>query len=180
MTMALVTIVSGCPGAGKTTLSRELALLADQGLHVVSDTFYKFPVRPLDPTTPESQRQNTSIMRALGRAADAFAEDGYSVVIDGVIGPWLLPVLVRELSPHVLLEYVVLQVALEQALARVRQREGQGRSAGVVHMHRAFSDLGQLEHCTLDTSAASPEEVISAFLAGRRRGEFKVSRDSFL
>lgn len=174
--MASITIVSGCPGAGKTTLARELACRTEGGLHLVSDTFYRFPARPVDPTTPAAQRQNTSIMRALGRAAGSFAEDEYAVFLDGVIGPWFLPVLARELSPGVPLEYVVLQVQLQEALDRVRRREGSGTSAGVVHMHRAFSELGEFTRCALDTSHTSVEEVIAVFLARRGRGEFLVSQ----
>lgn len=174
--MASITIVSGCPGAGKTTLASELACRTEGGLHLVSDTFYRFPARPVDPTTPAAQRQNTSIMRALGRAAGSFAEDEYAVFLDGVIGPWFLPILARELPVDVLLEYVVLQVQLQEALDRVRQREGPGTSAGVVHMHRAFSELGEFTRCALDTSHRSVEEVIGAFLARRERGEFLVSR----
>jgi cytidylate kinase len=174
--MASITIVSGCPGAGKTTLARELASRTERGLHLRSDTFYGFPARPVDPTTPAAHRQNTSIMRALGRAAGSFAEDEYAVFLDGVIGPWFLPIVARELPPDLPLEYVVLQVRLGEALDRVRQREGPGTSAGVVHMHRAFSELGELARCALDTSHASVEEVIAMFLARRERGEFLVSR----
>jgi cytidylate kinase len=176
--MASITIVSGCPGAGKTTLARELACRTEGGLHLLSDTFYRFPARPLDPTTPAAHRQNASIMRALGRAAGSFAEDAYAVFLDGVIGPWFLPVLARELPRDVPLEYVVLQVRLQDALDRVRDREGAGTSAGVTRMHRAFSELGEFGRCALETSQASVEEVIAEFLARRERGEFRVSRES--
>jgi hypothetical protein len=117
-------------------------------------------------------------MRALGRAAGSFAEDGYSVFLDGVIGPWFLPILARELPSGIPLEYVVLQVDLEQALDRVRQREGPGMSAGVVQMNRAFSELGLFARCALDTSRSSAQEVVAAFLARRKRGEFLVSPES--
>jgi hypothetical protein len=153
-------------------------LLAEDGLHLVSDTFYSFPARPIDPATPAAHRQNASMMRALGRAAGSFAQDGYAVFLDGVIGPWFLPVLVRGISPDVDLEYVVLHVGLEETLNRVRQREGPGKSAGVVRVHRAFSDLGQFAHCALDTSSVSPAEVVTMFLARRRRGKFSVSREA--
>lgn len=176
--MASITIVSGCPGAGKTTLAHELASLAGRGLHLLSDTFYRFPARPIDPATSAAHQQNSSIMRALGRAAGSFAEDEYAVFLDGVIGPWFLPVLARELPPEISLEYVVLQVNLEQALHRVRQRAGPGVSAGVVQMHRAFSELGLFARFALDTSRSSVEEVVAAFLVRHARGEFLVSRES--
>jgi hypothetical protein len=65
---------------------------------IVSDLFYEFPARPIDPTVPASRHQNTVIMRALGRASQTFAEGGYDVALDGVFGPWFLPVLLPELA----------------------------------------------------------------------------------
>jgi hypothetical protein len=38
-------------------------------------------------------------VRAAARAAGSFATDGYGVVLDGVFGPWFLPVVARELLP---------------------------------------------------------------------------------
>jgi cytidylate kinase len=178
--MASITIVSGCPGSGKTTLAHQLALLTERGLHLLSDAFYRFPARPIDPATPAADQQNTSIIRAVGRAAGSFAEDKYAVFLDGVIGPWFLPVLARELPLVVSLEYVVLQVQLERALERVRQRQGRGASGTVTHMHRAFSELGLLAHCALDTSSSTPTEVLDAFLSRRERGEFVLSRESLI
>ena len=176
--MASITIVSGCPGSGKTTLARRLASLAERGLHLLSDTFYQFPARPIDPSTPAAHQQNTSIIRALGRAAASFAGDEYTVVLDGVIGPWFLPVLVSELPLGTRLDYVILQVPLGLALERVRQRQGQGASATVTHMHQAFSELGLLARCALDTSALSETQVVEAFSARRDRGDFLLSHES--
>jgi cytidylate kinase len=176
--MASITIISGCPGSGKTTLAHQLASLEDRGLHLLSDTFYRFPARPIDPASPAAHQQNTSIIRALGRAAGSFAEDDYTVVLDGVIGPWFLPVLVREFPTGVHLEYVVLRARLEHALERVRSRQGPGASTTVTHMHRAFSELGRFSRCALDTSHSSATEVLDLFLTRRARGDFLVPRES--
>jgi hypothetical protein len=119
-------------------------------------------------------------MRALGRAAASFVEDGYTVFLDGVIGPWFLPALIRELPPGARLEYVVLQVALDRALERVRARQGRGASTTVAHMHRAFSELGSFAHCALDTSQLSTKQVVEAFLSRREQSDFVVLRESLL
>ncbi len=176
--MASITIVSGCPGSGKTTLALQLASLAERGLHLLSDTFYRFPARPIDPETPAAHQQNASIIRALGRAAASFAEDEYTVFLDGVIGPWFLPIFVRELPIGARLEYVILQVSLDLALERVRRRQGQGATATVTHMHQAFSELGLFARCGLDTSPLSETQVVEAFLARRDRGDFLLSHES--
>jgi cytidylate kinase len=170
--MASITIISGCLGTGKTTLSKALAHAEPVGLHLVTDTFYQFPAHPLDPTTPESHKQNTTIMKAIGRATAAFVEGGYNVFLDGVIGPWFLPTLLHEWDAVACVEYVILRATLEEELARVLRRDGPETSARVHAMHKAFADVeGYAKHC-IETTARSAEEVRTEFIQHRRRGKF--------
>jgi cytidylate kinase len=172
--MAAITIVSGGLGTGKTTLCKALAQAEPTGLrlHFVTDTFYQFPAHPLDPTTPESRAQNTTIMKAIGRATAAFVEGGYDVFLDGVVGPWFLPTLLREWDAIARVAYVILQATLAEALARVLRRDGPETSARVHAMHEAFAGVeGYAQHC-IDTTARSAEEVRTAFIERHRRGEF--------
>ena len=172
--MASLTIVSGSPGTGKTTLCRTLAAEARPGLHLASDVFYGFPAQPIDPTRPESNAQNTTIMRALGRAAGAFVEGGYEVFLDGIVGPWFLDTLVAELPAGCHVAYVVLRAPLERTRARVREREGPGASARMRHMHEAFASLGALEEHALDASADDPAAVLARYHERRVRGAFAL------
>ena len=175
--MASIVIVSGCPGSGKTTLAEGLSRSEHQGLHLVSDAFYGFPVTPIDPIRPESQHQNTVIMRALARSARAFAEGGYGVVLDGVIGPWFLPLLREELYGGPTVSYLILQVPVSEALLRVRGRRGPGASATVRHMASAFAEIGALRSHAIDTTQLSADEVLALAQQGLREDRFQLGWD---
>lgn len=170
--MASITIVSGCLGTGKTTLSKALAYAEPAGLHLVSDTFYQFPAHPLDPTTRESHAQNLTIIKAIGRATVTLVEGGYDVFLDGVIGPWFLPTLCHEWGAVARVEYVILRATLEEELARVHRRDGPETSARVYIMHEAFAAVeGYAKHC-IETTARSAEAGRAECIQRRRSGEF--------
>ena len=164
-----VVIVSGAPGCGKTTLARELAAADPQGVHLVSDFFYEFLAKPIDPSTPESQHQNGVILQAVARATHAFATGGYTVYVDGVIGPWFLDVFEEALAPDIPTHYIVLEVSEKEALDRVRHRDGPGLSPIVLRMVPQFVELGALARHAIDTvdrSEAEVREIVTEGLAG--------------
>ena len=169
-----ITIVTGCPGTGKTTVAARLASASTRGLHLETDPFYGFPAHPIDPTQPESHAQNTTILRAIGRAAGAFAEGGYDVFVDGIVGPWFLPTFLTEIPAGTEVHYVVLEAPLGQALERVRQRQGSGESAKVEHMHRAFQELGEYAGCALDASRADPATLAERLAERRAAGALRI------
>jgi AAA domain-containing protein len=141
--VASITIVTGCPGTGKTTLAARLAAASERGVHLSGDGFYAFVTRPVSPILPESRAQNTTVTAAVARAAGAFAAGGYDVAVDAVIGPWLLPTFLGEVeAARVPIHYVVLRAGLSDTLVRSRGRSDPGEERIVRHMHAAFEDLG--------------------------------------
>jgi len=173
--MAGLSIISGSPASGKSTLARSLAQAHSAGLHFQTDTFYQFPAHPVDPTTIESRHQNTVIMQAIGRATSAFVDGGYEVYLDGVIGPWFIDTLLLDCGNIKTIDYVILTASIETSVERAIGRNDDTSLDQVRHMHKAFEEeQGYLQH-RLDTTGLSAAEVQSRFLAKFGRLDFRLS-----
>jgi predicted kinase len=173
--VAAITVVSGSPGAGKTTLTHRLAARAERGLHLESDPFYGFPAHPIDPTTPESHAQSSAVLTSVVRAASGFSDAEYEVYVDGVVGPWWLPLLARELAPRGIgLHYVILRVELEEALHRAATRAQSTDADAVRHMHRAFEDLGAFASHAVDTTDVPVDSLVERVAGRLAEGSFRV------
>jgi len=171
--MSGITIVTGSPGAGKTTLSQHVSKANPRGLHLVADVFYTFPAHAISPILPEAHEQNAAVIAAVTRAAAAFASRGYEVFLDGVVGPWFLPVVAAELAcTDIPVEYVVLRVSLERAIHRATTRSHPGPEAVVRHMHAVFEKLGEYASHVLDTTHLDVEESVAEFRRRRAMGAF--------
>lgn len=123
--MAQVVIVSGPPGAGKSSVCEALCARYDRTVHLETDDVYDWlRMGFLPPWKDGSQRQNAAASRAAARAASAFAEDQYGVFVDGVISPVLLQEYLRELRPAgVPVHYVVLLPPLAEVRRRAAGRD---------------------------------------------------------
>ena len=85
-----IVIVSGPPGAGKSSVARRLAegAAGELAVHLHTDDFYAYVRKGLVmPWLPEARAQNITIMNALAAGAAAYAIGGYEVLVDGLVGP---------------------------------------------------------------------------------------------
>jgi predicted kinase len=178
--MTDVTVLTGSPGSGKTTVARLVATdAARPTVHVTTDEFYR-AIRTgfVPPYLPGSEQQNTVVVAAFVAAVVAYARGGYDVVVDGVIGPSFLPPFRRAAADeHWTLSYVVLRPDLETTLNRAQTR-GTGELKDVdaiTRMYGYFADLGDLERHVIDTTDLDPTRTAAEVRRAVASGTYRVS-----
>jgi len=133
-------LLTGPPGAGKSTVAAALAARLDPSVLVAGDTLFGFlATGAIAPWLPESNVQNEVVTEASAAAAGRFALD-YATVFDGMVGPWFLPTFAAATGLE-RLDYVILLPPLDRVRHRVATRVGHrfADDAATEKMHGEFA-----------------------------------------
>ena len=177
MAQGRIVLITGCPGTGKTTVSALLARSSplERSVHLRTDDLYRALSKgAIPPWLPGSENQNAIVVDAFLAAAKRFAEGGYDVIVDGVVGPWMLAPWRAAAGEGCEIHYIALRAGREATLARAAGREkltAEENAAIVEAMWPQFADLGPWEGHALDTTALSEGETVARIhlaLAGNR------------
>ncbi len=156
-------VVSGIPGAGKTTVARLLAQRFERGVHIEADALQKFIVTgglwPDQQPPDEASRQLRLRGRHACMLADSFFEAGFTPIIDDVVIGSRLEEFQSDISNRPLL-----LVVLAPSADVVRRRDEVRAEKHVFHIWGHLDETLRTETpqvgLWIDSSDQTPEETV--------------------
>jgi predicted kinase len=167
-------LISGTPGAGKTSVAEELCRRYPRAIHIPVDDMRAFvrsgALSLIEEWTDETRLQVELSRRAAARIARDYSENGFAAVIDDVVRERD----VRQFAEHLgqaELRKVLLSPSIETALARNAARKTKSFDTRILapwttSLHELLSAENSPESgwLVVDTTAMTPDRAVSALL----------------
>lgn len=161
-----IIIITGSLGTGKTTISSIIAKESTlkKSVNIHTDDFYHYLSKgAIPPYLPESDKQNLTVIKAIIETTKCFAQNGYDVIVDGIIGPWFLNPWIEIIQNNYEIHYFILRASKEETLKRAVNRPKLDENTNiklVEIMWEQFNNLGFYEKNIIDTTNYSIEETV--------------------
>lgn len=166
-------LISGAPGAGKTTVARALAERLPRAAHLEGDQIGEVVVSgrvlPHEEPHTEASRQLLVRRRNLCLLADSFAEAGFVPVIDDVVvSPGVLATYVEQLRTRPLV-FVQLAPRIDVVRARDAGRDKQWFEVWA-HLDAQMREWTPKPGLRLDSSDLTIDETVDVIMARADEG----------
>lgn len=179
--LARIVIISGSPGAGKTTVSHKLAENStyERAVHIHTDDFYQYIKKGyIAPWLDGSGDQNLTMIESAAASAKRFAEGGYEVFVDGTIGPWFIDPWGEIARNGIDVRYIVLRPDEQTTVSHVKNRHQNEfftfTCEVIKDLWHSFSDLGIYKPHVIDTTALTIDESVALIQKMLAENAFKI------
>ncbi len=183
MNAPFLLILTGPPGAGKTTTATLVAERFTPSVVIEADALWAHVVRGfIEPWEVATDGQNQTLVRASLAAAARLASAGYATVLSGHVGPWFLEVVRDEFARlTVPVAYVVLRPSLEVCLVNCVERQDKAQHAGALsdenvirRLYESYCELGDFERHVFDTSDLTLDESALQLVSELGSARFQI------